>query len=158
MNQDLRNNILESLARLVAENREQIIAANQLDVAACPPDDAVILDRLKVTDAKVDTMISSIRKVIAAADPVGRTILAHTRADGLRIENRQVPFGTILIIFEARPDVFIEAAIIALKAGNRILLKGGNEARNTNLCLAELWQIALDENSADRELVRYLDL
>lgn len=158
MNEDLKNNILESLARLVAENREQIIAANQLDVAACPPDDAVILDRLKVSDAKVDTMIASIRKVIAADDPVGRTISAHTRADGLRIENRQVPFGTILIIFEARPDVCIEAAIIALKAGNKILLKGGKEARNTNLCLAALWQNALDENSADRDLVRYLDL
>ena len=67
-------------------------------------------------------------------------------------------FGTILIIYEARPDVSIEAAIIALKAGNKILLKGGKEARNTNLCLANLWQKALEENGAEKDFVKYLDL
>ncbi|HEX3102190.1 MAG TPA: aldehyde dehydrogenase family protein, partial [Pyrinomonadaceae bacterium] len=158
MNASSRNNILESLARLLAENAAAIVEANRLDVAACPPDDAVILDRLKVDDPKVDKMIASVRSVIDASDPVGKVISSHTRADGLRIENRQVPFGTILILFEARPDVCIEAAIIALKAGNKILLKGGKEARNTNLLLANLWQIALKENSADPDLVIYLDI
>jgi glutamate-5-semialdehyde dehydrogenase len=76
----------------------------------------------------------------------------------LRIENRRVPFGTILIIFEARPDVCVEAAVIALKAGNRILLKGGKEAQNTNLFLADLWRQALEENLADIETIRYLDI
>ena len=158
MNSNSRNNILESLARLLDENRSGIVEANRLDVAACPPDDAVILDRLKVNEAKVESMISSVRNVIAAHDPVGQVISAHTRQDGLRIENRKVPFGTILIIYEARPDVSIEAAIIALKAGNRILLKGGKEARNTNLFLANLWRLALKENNADIDFVRYLDI
>ncbi len=76
----------------------------------------------------------------------------------MKIENRTVPFGTILIIYEARPDVSIEAAIIALKAGNRILLKGGKEARNTNLFLANLWKLALLENGADPDFVKYLDI
>lgn len=158
MNAQQRNDILNSLARLLAENKSGIIAANRLDVAACPPDDAVIFDRLKVDESKVDQMIASVRSVIDSPDPVGEIISSHKRADGLRIENRKVPFGTILIIYEARPDVSIEAAIIALKAGNRILLKGGKEARNTNLCLANLWQQALKENNADPNFVRYLDM
>lgn len=154
----LRNNILGSLARLLAENKSGVVAANKLDVAGCPPDDAVILDRLKVDDGKVDKMIAAVRSVIDANDPVGQVISSHTRTDGLRIENRRVPFGTILIIFEARPDVCIEAAIIALKAGNKIILKGGKEARNTNLFLANLWRLALKENNADPEFVTYLDI
>ncbi len=154
----MRNNILESLAKLLAENKQSIIEANKSDIAACPMDDLVIFDRLKVDDAKVEKMIASVKNVIAANDPVGKIISSHTRTDGLRIENRSVPFGTILIIYEARPDVSIEAAIIALKAGNKILLKGGKEARNTNLCLADLWQKALKENDADTDFVKYLDI
>ena len=154
----LRNNVLKSLARLLMENKGGIVAANLTDVAACPRDDAVIVDRLKVDEAKVDKMVAAVQNVIAADDPVGKVISSHTRGNGLRIENRRVPFGTILIIFEARPDVCIEAAIIALKAGNKILLKGGKEARNTNLFLADLWQQALTENGAAPDLVRYLDI
>ncbi len=158
MNSNLINDILNSLVRLLAENKSGIIAANGLDVAACPPDDAVVLDRLKMDHVKIENMIASVLKVIEAPDPVGRVISQHTREDGLRIENRQVPFGTILIIYEARPDVSVEAAIIALKAGNRILLKGGKEARNTNLFLSDLWRQAITENNGDADLVRYLDL
>jgi len=158
MNTDLKNNVLETLARLLGENKRQIIEANKLDLKTCPTDDAVIFDRLKADAAKVEKMIASVESVISAPDPVGKIISSHIREDGLKIENRTVPFGTILIIYEARPDVSIEAAIIALKAGNKILLKGGKEARNTNLCLADLWQQALKENGADAGFVRYLDL
>lgn len=158
MDEHIRNGVLNSLARILEENKSGIVRANKLDVANCPPDDAVILDRLKVDEEKVDRMIASVRSVVAAPDPVNKVISSHTREDGLRIENRKVPFGTILIIYEARPDVSIEAAIIALKAGNRILLKGGKEARNTNLFLTDLWQKALNENKADPNYVRYLDI
>lgn len=158
MTNDSRNSILESLARLLAEHKADIVAANKLDVKACPPGDEVIRDRLKVSEEKVDAMIASVRSVMDAPDTVGRIISSYVREDGLRIENRQVPFGTILIIYEARPDVSIEAAIIALKAGNKILLKGGKEARNTNLYLAKLWRQALTENNADLATVQYLDI
>ena len=158
MNAQLINNILKTLAKLVGEHKQNIIAANKLDIAACPKDDLVIFDRLKVDEAKVEKMIAAVKSVINAPNPVGKIISSHTRENGLRIENRTVPFGTILIIYEARPDVSIEAAIIALKAGNKILLKGGKEARNTNLCLANLWQKALTENGADTNFVKYLDI
>ena len=158
INEQSINAILKSLARLLVEHKQNIIDANKIDVAACSKDDAVIFDRLKVDEAKVDKMIASVKSVIDAKNPVGKIISSHTRHDGLKIENRTVPFGTILIIYEARPDVSIEAAIIALKAGNKILLKGGKEARNTNLCLANLWQKALEEKGADRNFVKYLDI
>ncbi len=150
--------ILKSLAILLREHRQTVIEANKVDIAACPKDDEVIFDRLKIDETKIDKMIASIEKVIKASDPVGKIISSHTRENGLRIENRTVPFGTILIIYEARPDVSVEAAIIALKAGNKILLKGGKEARNSNLCLANLWHKALEENGADTNFVKYLDI
>jgi glutamate-5-semialdehyde dehydrogenase len=121
MNAQVKNNILQTLARLLDENKAQIIAANRLDIETCPKDDGVIFDRLKVDEAKIEQMISSVESVINSPDPVGKIIYAKERENGLKIENRTVPFGTILIIYEARPDVSIEAAIIALKAGNRIL-------------------------------------
>lgn len=157
MNSNIRKNVLTSLARLLDENRAAIITANNLDIEVCPDDD-VLLDRLKVNEQKVDAMITSVKSVIDSPDMVGQVISSHTREDGLRIENRRVPFGTILIIYEARPDVSIEAAIIALKAGNKILLKGGKEARNTNLLLTKLWRTALNENNADLDTVQYLDI
>lgn len=157
-NEPLTDAVLKSLARLLSEDKTAIVEANRTDVAACSPDDVVIYDRLKVDDTKIDKMIASVESVIALPSVAGTVISSHTREDGLRIENRRVPFGTILIIFEARPDVCIEAAIIAVKAGNHILLKGGKEARNTNLLLAELWQQALEENAADQSTVRYLDI
>lgn len=158
MNEQLINKILENLARLLRENKQQIIEANKLDIEACSKEDEVIYDRLKVDAVKVEKMIESVKKVLAAPNPIGKTISSHTREDNLRIENKTVPFGTILIIYEARPDVSIEAAIIALKAGNKILLKGGKEARNTNLFLAKLWNQALIEADADVDIVKYLDI
>ncbi|MEP7076826.1 MAG: glutamate-5-semialdehyde dehydrogenase [Acidobacteriota bacterium] len=158
MNAEQRNGVLNSLARLLGENKSDIITANRGDVEACPADDPVILDRLRLNEAKIEKMAASLQSVIERPDPVGGLISSHTRSDGLLIENRKVPFGTVLIIYEARPDVTVEAAAIALKAGNRILLKGGKEARNTNLCLADLWRQALEESDADANFVRYLDL
>ena len=158
MNEQLINKILENLVRFLAENKQQIIEANRLDIEACPKEDEVIYDRLKVDDTKVEKMIESVKKVLAAPNPIGKTISSYTREDNLKIENKTVPFGTILIIYEARPDVSIEAAIIALKAGNKILLKGGKEARNTNLFLAGLWSQSLAEAGADADIVKYLDI
>ena len=158
MNAQTRNGVLNSLAGILSENKSAIVAANKADLTAGPPDDPVIVDRLKVTERKVETMIESVLRVAKQADPARNPISSCVREDGLRIENRKVPFGTVLIIYEARPDVTIEAAAIALKAGNRILLKGGKEARNTNLLLTDLWHQALDENSAETSYVRYLDI
>ncbi len=154
----LKNQTLHTLARLINESREQILLANQLDVLANQEADPALLDRLTVDDTKIDGMIASIDRVINMQDPEGQVLYKHQREDGLHIENRSVPFGKILIIYESRPDVTIEAAITAFKAGNRILLKGGKEAVNTNQHLVDLWHWALADSGLDVDFVESLNL
>ena len=103
-------------------------------------------------------MITAVREVAAQADPVGRVISEVERPNGLRIVNRTEPFGTILIIYESRPDVTVEAAVVAFKAGSKILLKGGKEAVHTNRVLVDCWQEALRQNGLPPTYVRLLEL
>lgn len=153
-----KNKVLTSLADLLRQNRAQIIEANLQDMADYPEMDEAMKDRLKVDEKKIDEMIRSLTQVASLNDPEGKTLYAYTREDGLLIENRTVPFGTILIIYESRPDVTIEAAATAFKAGNRILLKGGKESYHTNSFLTQLWQQALEKTSIDSRYVQYLHL
>ena len=153
-----KNKTLKDLAKIVAENREEIIAQNEKDLLNAKNLDATLVDRLKVDDKKVDGMIKSIEEVIALYDPQGKVLHAYNHPNGMLVQNKVVPFGCILIIYESRPDVTIEAAISAFKAGNSILLKGGKEARNTNLFLVKLWHQALKENNIPKDFVTYLDI
>ncbi len=154
----LKNKVLQTLAELLRSNSAEIIARNKQDIAGCGDIDASLLDRLKVDEKKVQGMVNSVLQVLAAPDPEGHLLDSYTHPNGLQIENRAVPFGNILIIYESRPDVTIEAAILAFKAGNRILLKGGKEAKRTNLYLVQLWQQALQSNGVEKDFVTYLDL
>lgn len=158
MTTEQKNAVLTSLADLIQEHSQDIIAHNQLDLDQYTGDDPAMLDRLKVNEQKVIGMIDAIHHVRSLEDPVGNILYTHTRKDGLTIENKIVPFGKILIIYESRPDVTIEAAITAFKAGNTILLKGGKEARHSNLCLVELWHKALAQNGLSDQKVQYLDI
>ncbi len=153
-----KNAILTDLAQLIDQNRAKIIARNQLDLANAKNIDATLYDRLKVDDKKVDGMVQAVREVIEMEDPQGQLLSSYTHPNGMLVENRVVPFGNVLIIYESRPDVTVEAAISAFKAGNKILLKGGKEARHSNLYLVKLWHEALEKNGADTSYVRYLDL
>ena len=151
--------ILATVVDELRARREDVIAANRLDLEAFPdPSDRAMYDRLVVDDAKVDAMIRAVEEVAAQADPVGRVISEVTRPNGLRVVNRAEPFGTVLIIYESRPDVTVEAAVIAFKAGSRILLKGGKEAVHTNEVLVACWREALRQNGQDPDRVRLLTL
>ncbi|MCF6226574.1 MAG: glutamate-5-semialdehyde dehydrogenase [Xanthomonadales bacterium] len=158
MNSVTKNRTLSSLARLITQNQAQILAANQRDLAGCAAMDPSLSDRLKVDSAKIDAMVAAVETVTLLEDPQGRVLYQHQREDGLLIENRSVPFGKILIIYESRPDVTIEAAVTAFKAGNQILLKGGKESLQTNLVLVGLWHQALAENGIDTSFVQYLQM
>lgn len=119
MDLSLKNNVLSSLSELIKQNKKKIIDANTADMKAFPDMDESMKDRLKVDDRKIEGMIQSLEEVAAQPDPEGKELYSFTREDGLRIINKTVPFGTILIIYESRPDVTIEAAATAFKAGNR---------------------------------------
>lgn len=153
-----KNSVLLGLADLLNKNKSEILLKNELDMDSFSDMDESMKDRLKVDEKKVDGMIRSLREVAEQDDPEGKILYDFTREDGLRVVNRSVPFGTILIIYESRPDVTIEAAATAFKAGNRILLKGGKESFHTNTYLTELWQQSLSENGFDTDFVEYLNL
>jgi glutamate-5-semialdehyde dehydrogenase len=152
-----KNKVLKDLAKLIRLNASKIILANQTDLDRCPKTDSALFDRLKLNMDKIEAMKSCINQVIQMPDPEGNILYSFQKHKDLLVENRVVPFGTILIIYESRPDVTIEAAITAFKAGNKIYLKGGKEARSTNLFLADLWQQALELNHQNKNIVQYLD-
>jgi len=152
-----RNNVLLSMAHLIAAEKVEILNANKLDVDNYNGDDLAMYDRLKVDDDKIDGMILSLQQLIADVDPVGKDLFHFIHENGLKITNKSAPFGTVLIIYESRPDVTVEAAGIAFKSGNKILLKGGKESINSNLKIVNLWHKALTENNISTNWVEYLN-
>lgn len=155
---ELKNNVLQSMMNILDKRREDIIAANQKDLDAFEKDDQALYDRLIVNEAKVDGMIKAVKEVMQQDDPVGEVISERKLENGLNIINKTAPFGTIMIIYESRPDVTIEAAVLAFKANSKILLKGGKEAFHSNVVLVECWHEALAENGLDKDWIQMLQM
>ncbi len=153
-----KNKILNDLIELIKSNSDEIILRNKQDIASARNLDHTLIDRLKVDEGKVDSMVKAIEEVIGIEDPEFKLLSEYKHPNGMLVQNRIVPFGNILIIYESRPDVTIEAAISAFKAGNKIFLKGGKEARNTNLFLVELWHKALSKNKVSLDYIQYFDV
>ncbi|MBS3739126.1 glutamate-5-semialdehyde dehydrogenase [Mesohalobacter halotolerans] len=153
-----KNNVLQSMMNIIEDKRQDIIKANKKDLEAFNRDDQALYDRLVVDDKKVDGMIQAIKEVKEQDDPVGNVISDTTLESGLKIVNKTDPFGTILIIYESRPDVTIEAAVLAFKANNKILLKGGKEAVNSNIILEECWHKALEENGLSKDWIKLMHI
>lgn len=154
----IKNKTLSDLADLIATHKAEIIRQNKIDLDSAGNIDPTLIDRLKVDEKKIEDMIASIKEVINLGDPEGQILGQYKHPNGMYVENRTVPFGRILIIYESRPDVTIEAAINAFKAGNKIYLKGGKESKNTNLFLVQLWAQALQLNNLPSDFVTYLDI
>lgn len=155
---DIKNKVLSSMMQLLDSNRNSILTANKKDLELFNLEDQAMYDRLIVTDGKIDGMIASIKEVRSQEDPVSQTISTKLLENGLEINNRTSPFGTILIIYESRPDVTIEAAVLAFKANNKIFLKGGKEALHSNTILTQLWHQALEENGLSKNFIQQLVL
>ncbi|SNR66557.1 glutamate-5-semialdehyde dehydrogenase [Lutibacter agarilyticus] len=152
-----RNAVLNTMATLIAQERASILAINKIDVENYSGEDIAMYDRLKVDDSKVDGMILSLQQLIEDSDPLGKELYNFTHENGMKIINKTAPFGTVLIIYESRPDVTVEAAGIAFKSGNKILLKGGKESLNSNLKIVELWHKALASHNITTDWVAYLN-
>ena len=120
-----KNAVLLSMSKLIAAEKSALLEANKTDVNNYTGDDLAMADRLKVDDGKIKEMILSLHQLVADVDPVGKELYHFTHENGMKITNKTAPFGTVLIIYESRPDVTVEAAGIAFKSGNKILLKGG---------------------------------
>lgn len=155
---DTKNNVLQSMIDIIDSKREEILAENKKDLDAFERDDQALYDRLVVDQDKIDGMITAIRQVKGQEDPVGTKISELKLENGLEIINKTDPFGTIMIIYESRPDVTIEAAVLAFKANNKILLKGGREAYHSNKVLVKCWHEALEVNGLEKDWIKMLEM
>ena len=136
---------LNALADLIEARREAILAANAVDLekARAAGMDAPRVNRLALTPAIIEAMAGACREVVALPDPVGAIESMRVRPNGLLVGRMRVPLGVICMIYEARPNVTVDAAILCLKAGNAVILKGGSEALASNTALAGLLRQAL---------------
>lgn len=151
-----RNAVLIKMAELLDAEREAIIKINKEDLDAYDGGDKAMYDRLKVDNSKVDDMIASVTHLASQEDPVGIERFRFKHDNGMQVYNKTASFGTVMIIYESRPDVTVEAAGIAFKSGNKILLKGGKESLKSNLKIVELWHKALASIGASNDWVEYL--
>ena len=137
-----KNLILEAMAESLEANRDRIKAANARDMSAAREaglSDAM-LDRLLLTDKRIDEMISGVSALIGLKDPVGQRISRWIRPNGIVIQKIRVPIGVIGIIFESRPNVTVDAAALCFKTSNAVILRGGSEAFECNKALVDILQ------------------
>jgi glutamate-5-semialdehyde dehydrogenase len=134
---EAKNALLFAMADAVEANRDGILAANRDDVESSGLAGAM-RDRLLLTPARIQEMAKAVRDVAALPDPIGETLAEWTRPNGLHMRKVRVPLGVIGIIYESRPNVTVDTAVLALKTGNAIVLRGGKEAARSNQRLAEI--------------------
>jgi len=154
----IKNNVLECMEHILEENRALLLDANKKDLDAFKKDDQAMYDRLLINTKKIDGMIEAVRQVRSQEDPINRVITDKKLDNGLQVVNKTAPFGTIMIIYESRPDVTVEAAVLAFKSNNKILLKGGKEAEYSNKMLVDFWHQALFKNGLSAEYIQLLSM
>ncbi len=135
-----KNAALHAMAEALVERQNEIFETNARDIQRAEERGltGALLSRLKLNEKKVAAMADGCRQVAGLPDPVGRLISGERRPNGLQIEQVRVPLGVVAVIFESRPNVTVDAAILALKSGNSVILRGGSEALETNGLLARI--------------------
>ena len=156
---DQKNLALEDLAQSLEGNKAKIIAANKLDLERGEKDGVAraMLDRLTLDEKRVQGLADAVRVIIGLPDPVGRVVDGMTLPNGLALTQVRVPFGVVGCIYEARPNVSIDIAALALKSGNAAVLRGGSAAFETNRILLELIQKSLSDAGLPVEGVQSVD-
>jgi glutamate-5-semialdehyde dehydrogenase len=132
-----KNALLLAIADAIETREKNILAANREDVETSGLEGAM-RDRLLLTSSRIKEMAFGVREVAALPDPIGQTLAEWTKSNGLHIRKVRVPLGVLGIIYESRPNVTVDTAVLALKAGNTIVLRGGKEAAHSNRCLVEI--------------------
>jgi glutamate-5-semialdehyde dehydrogenase len=135
-----KNSALQAIAQALQDRSEEIVAANQRDLAQAQADELAtpLLKRLKFGPEKIDDAVAGIQSLVALEDPVGVTLSATELDQGLELYKVSSPIGVIGIVFESRPDALVQISSLCLKSGNAVLMKGGSEARHTNKILADI--------------------
>ena len=155
----LKNKALTAISEALLENKDDIIKANSLDLANGKANgmSESLLDRLALTEARIKDIANSVLEIVALPDPVGVVKSGSTRPNGLNIEKVAVPMGTIAVIYEARPNVTIDAAALCLKSGNAVILRGGKEAINSNIATANIMRQAIESVGLDKNCIQLVE-
>ena len=153
-----KNNGLLRISEAIKKHSETILRANELDIRVAREKGIrqSMIDRLALNEKRISEMIESCLKVADLEDQVGKYVSSWIQKDGLRISKVRVPLGPIGIIYESRPNVTLEASILAIKAGNPVLLRGGSDAFNSNLAIVKAMKEGLKNSGLPEETVEYL--
>ncbi len=158
-NTKTKNAALLAIADALNNNRQQILAANAIDLKNGQANglDAALLDRLELNDSRIDAMIEGLQQVADLTDPIGKTTELTKRPSGIELGKMRVPLGVVGIIYESRPNVTIDAASLCLKSGNATILRGGSEAINSNQAIAECIKQGLAATGLPEAVVQVIE-
>lgn len=154
-----KNAVLAKIASLLPARATEILAANQIDLTRAVESgmSASLQDRLALSIERIQAIADATEKIISLGDPVGDVVRGMTLPNGLKLSQVRVPLGVIGVIYEARPNVTIDIAVLAIKSGNAVVLRGGSAAENTNAVLVKLLQDALTLAGLDSGAVQTVD-
>lgn len=160
MDSERKNEVLLAMAHALEENMDAILEANQKDVALAEQHGirTVMVDRLALSDTRLYAMAEGIRQVAQLPDPIGHVMSHIEPSNGLSIDKVSVPLGVILMIYEARPNVTIDAASLAFKSSNAIILRGGKEAIHTNTFLVNLLRLVLESYNISPNVIQLVSV
>jgi len=155
----VKNNVLRTIAALLPERAAEIIAGNAKDMERAAADGMSVglQDRLRLDAGRIDALAKAVLEVVELPDPVGDVIRGRTLPNGLRLQQVRVPFGVIGAIYEARPNVTIDIAALAIKSGNAVVLRGGTAAEHSNRALVKVLQDALEACGVNPDAVQSVD-
>ncbi|MDQ8414662.1 glutamate-5-semialdehyde dehydrogenase [Enterococcus faecium] len=154
-----KNELLVQMAKTIKKNQQAIIEANQKDLEKAVENNIseTMQDRLQLTPERINAMAAEIEKIASLDDPIGKVDEMWTNTDGLRIGKKRVPLGVIVIIYESRPNVTTDAASLAFKSGNAVILRGGKEAFFSNQLLVQLLQQVLVSAGESPYAIQFVD-
>lgn len=154
-----KNDALLAMASALEKESRHIGTANQVDLDNAKKANlsSALIDRLTLNEKRISEMVKSLKEIAELSDPVGRIIAQWERPDGLKIQKVSVPLGVILMIYEARPNVTVEATGLCLKSGNAVILRGGSEAINSNTVLAKIIAQTAYKNSIPEDSIEFIE-
>lgn len=153
-----KNDILLAIADKILASKQEIKAVNAIDIQNAKGKlSEAMIDRLTLTDARIELMAEGVRQVAELDDPVGKVVRQWRVESGLEIKKVRAPLGVIGVIYESRPNVTVDVASLCIKSGNGVILKGGKEAINSNRALFEIIQKAIEELGYDKDIVGFVD-
>lgn len=156
---DDKARVLEAIAIALVHDASRIIEANARDITRGREEGIgeSLIDRLRLDEKRVAALASAVREVAALPDPVGRVVGGHRMPNGVALEQVRVPFGVVGAIYEARPNVTVDIAALALRSGNAVVLRGGSAARESNTVLVEVMRGALERSGLSPEAIQTVD-